>query len=373
MAAAEELTSGIGYTAPACAALGVPRASLYRWRRPGKPRTAPRPTPPRALMPTERQKVLDHLRSPRFVDRSPAQVWAALLDNDIHLCSIRTMYRILAENAEVKERRNQLRHPIYQTPELMAEAPNQVWSWDITKLSGPVKGTWFHLYVILDILSRYTVGWMVAQRESAALAKRLISETCTKQGIAPDQLTIHADRGASMRSKTVALLLSDLGVIKSHSRPYVSNDNPYSESQFKTMKYCPQFPDRFGSIQDARKFCGEFFNHYNNEHYHSGIGLLPPAIVHYGKAEQVLASRQETLLAAYRAHPERFVHRPPQPPSLPLKAWINPPVKNMELEDGSETTIVTPGDPLDLPSQAASTRIVPISVTPMASTQEDAL
>ena len=366
MAAAEELTSGIGYTAPACAALGVPRASLYRWRRPGKPRTAPRPTPHRALAPTERQEVLDHLRSPIFVDRSPAQVWAALLDNSVHLCSIRTMYRILAENGEVKERRNQLCHPIYQKPELLAEAPNQVWSWDITKLRGPVKWSYFHLYVILDIFSRYVVGWMVAHRESAALAKRLISETCRKQRVTPDQLTIHADRGASMRSKTVALLLSDLGVIKSHSRPYVSNDNPYSESQFKTMKYCPQFPD-------DKAFCSVFVDHYNNEHYHSGIGLLPPTIVHYGKAEQVLASRQETLLAAYRAHPERFVHRAPQPPALPQQAWINPPAIKAKLEDGSETTIVTPGKPLDSPSQAASTGIAPMSGTPTASTQEDAL
>jgi putative transposase len=288
----------------------------------------------------ERQVVLDVLRSRVFVDRSPAQVWATLLDKGVYHCSIRTMYRILVENGEVKERRNQLRHPNYQKPELLAEAPNQVWSWDITKLRGPVKWFYFHLYVILDIFSRYVVGWMIAHRESAALAKRLISETCRKQGVTRDQLTIHADRGASMRSKTVALLLSDLGVLKTHSRPHVSNDNPYSESQFKTMKYCPQFPDRFGCIQDARGFCGEFFNYYNNDHHHSGIGLLTPATVHYGKAEQVVAMRQETLLAAYRAHPERFVRRPPQPPALPRQAWINPPVERTI--DPDPPVIVTP-------------------------------
>ena len=257
-----------------------------------------------------------------------------------YYCSIRTMYRYLAANGEVKERRNQLRHPNYQKPELLAEAPNQVWSWDITKLRGPVKWTYFYLYVILDIFSRYVVGWMVAHRESAALAKRLITETCSKQGIMPEQLTIHADRGASMRSKAVALLLSDLGVVKSHSRPHVSDDNPYSESQFKTMKYCPQFPERFGCLQDSRGFCGEFFSYYNNDHHHSGIGLLTPAMVHYGQAEHVFAARQETLLAAFRAHPERFVRRPPQPPALPRQAWINPPVERTA--EPAQPVIVTP-------------------------------
>jgi putative transposase len=258
----------------------------------------------------------------------------------VYYCSIRTMYRYLAANGEIRERRNQLRHPNYKKPELLAEAPNQVWSWDITKLRGPAKWTYFHLYVIMDIFSRYVVGWMVAHRESAALAKRLISATCSKQGITPEQLTIHADRGSSMRSKSVALLLSDLGVVKSHSRPHVSNDNPYSESQFKTMKYCPQFPGRFGCIQDARGFCGEFFNYYNNEHRHAGIGLLTPAMVHYGQAEQVTAARQETLLAAYRAHPERFVRRLPQPPAVPRQAWINPPVEKTAEPD--QLVIVTP-------------------------------
>ena len=340
MAAVEELAAGIGYTAPACIALGVPRASLYRRRRPGIRRTRPRPRPTRSLRPTEQKQVLDVLRSPRFADKSPAQVWATLLDEMTYYCSIRTMYRYLAENGEVKERRNQLRHPNYQKPELLAEAPNEVWSWDITKLRGPAKWTYFYLYAILDIFSRYVVGWMVAHRESAVLAKRLISETCNKQGITPGQLTVHADRGASMRSKTVALLLSDLGVVKSHSRPHVSNDNPYSEAQFKTMKYCPQFPGHFGCVQDTRGFCGNFFGYYNNDHRHSGIGLMTPAMVHYGQVEQVLAARQETLLEAYRAHPERFVRRPPRPPAVPQQAWINPPVERAA--DHDQPLIVTP-------------------------------
>jgi putative transposase len=247
--------------------------------------------------------VIETLHSERFMDKAPAQVWATLLDEKTYLCSPRTMYRILAEHGEVRERRNQLRHPNYTKPELLAEAPNQVWSWDITKLLGPVKWTYFYLYVILDIFSRYVVGWMVAHRESAALARRLIETACRNQSIEPGQLTIHADRGASMRSKSLALLLADLGVAKTHSRPHVSNDNPYSESQFKTLKYCPQFPERFGSIQDARAFGGPFFDYYNNEHRHSGIGLMTPAAVHYGMAKQLTAARQETLLAAYRSHP----------------------------------------------------------------------
>ena len=327
MAAAENLSEQLQQTAMACRALGVSRATLYRSRCSASRPARPRPRSHRALALPEQEKVLDILRSPRFMDRSPAQVWATLLDENIYHCSIRSMYRYLAANGEIKERRNQLRHPNYKKPELLAEAPNQVWTWDITKLRGPAKWTYFHLYVIMDIFSRYVVGWMVAHRESAALAKRLISETCRKQGIKPEELTIHADRGPSMRSKSVALLLSDLGVVKSHSRPHVSNDNPYSESQFKTMKYCPQFPGRFGSIQDSRGFCGEFLRYYNDEHRHSGIGLLTPAIVHYGQAEQVIAARQDTLLAAYRAHPERFVRRPPHPPAVPLQAWINPPVE----------------------------------------------
>jgi putative transposase len=251
---------------------------------------------------------------------------------------------VLAEQNEVRERRNQLRHPNYQKPELLATAPNQVWSWDITRLRGPVKWNYYYLYVILDIYSRYVVGWMVAHRESATLANRLISEACRKQGIGPGQLTIHADRGASMRSKPVALLLSDLGVTKTHSRPYVSNDNPYSESQFKTLKYCPEFPGRFGSIHHSRSFCVEFFKYYNKEHRHSGIGLMTPAAVHYGRSEKIGKARQHTLLEAYRKHPERFVRGVPKAPVLPQMAWINPPPRKPTPENDSGATIVTPGN-----------------------------
>ena len=363
MAAAEELAARTGQTARACRSIGVSRATLYRGRRPRVEPVRPRPTPRRALSRTERQCVIETLHSERFVDKAPAQVWATLLDEKTYLCSPRTMYRILAEHGEVRERRNQLRHPNYTKPELLAEAPNQVWSWDITKLLGPVKWTYFYLYVILDIFSRYVVGWMVAHRESAALARRLIETACRNQSIEPGQLTIHADRGASMRSKSLALLLADLGVTKTHSRPHVSNDNPYSESQFKTLKYCPQFPERFGSIQDARAFGGPFFDYYNNEHRHSGIGLMTPAAVHYGMAKQLTAVRQETLLAAYRSHPERFVHRPPQPPELPRAAWINPPAEKTTPQDRSESAIVTPGNPWDPPSGADCPAIIAASIT----------
>ena len=269
--------------------------------------------------------MLNILHTEQFVDKAPTEVYATLLDEGTYHCSVRTMYRILAEAGEVRERRNQARHPKYQAPELLATAPNQVWSWDITKLRGPVKWAYYYLYVILDIFSRFVVGWMIAYRESAALAKRLIAETCEKENIQPGQLTIHADRGSSMKSKTVAFLLANLGVTKSHSRPYVSDDNPYSESQFKTLKYRPDFPARFGSIQDARSFCREFFPWYNREHRHSGIGLMTPAMVHYGKAEQVSNQRQVVLASAFDNHPERFVRGMPMPPSLPEAAWINKP------------------------------------------------
>ena len=250
------------------------------------------------------------------------------------------MYRILAEAGEVRERRNQARHPKYKAPELLATAPNQVWSWDITKLRGPVKWSYYHLYVILDIFSRFVVGWMIAYRESAALAKRLIAETCEKENIQPGQLTVHSDRGSTMKTKTVAFLLADLGVTKSHSRPYVSDDNPYSESQFKTLKYRPDFPARFGSIQDARSFCWGFFPWYNQDHRHSGIALMSPAMVHYGKAEQVSSQRQVVLASAYDDHPERFVRGLPTPPSLPEAAWINKPkVESMSVVDVDDQLI----------------------------------
>ena len=327
MDAVEQLVSEVG-TKAACEAMGVSRASLYRRRtRQAAPpvEDKKRPSPPRALSREERQTVIDLLHSERFVDQAPHEVYATLLDEGVYRCSIRTMYRILAENKEVRERRNQLRHPVYQKPELLATGPNQVWSWDITKLLGPVKWSYFYLYVILDIFSRYVVGWMIATRESATLAERLIKETCEKQGIEPGQLTLHADRGSSMKSKPVALLLADLGVTKTHSRPYTSDDNPYSEAQFKTLKYRPEFPDRFGCIADARSFCQVFFSWYNNEHRHTGIGLLTPEMVHYGRAQAVLRARKEVLLVAYQKHPERFVRKEPSPQSVPEAVWINPP------------------------------------------------
>lgn len=324
-----------GSTKAACEALGVPRASLYRRRQRTRTPTLvpkPRPSPPRTLSEAERQSVLDELHSERFVDQAPHQVYATLLDEGRYLCSIRTMYRILDAHGEIKERRNQLRHPDYKKPELLATGPNQVWSWDITKLKGPVKWAYFYLYVILDIFSRYVVGWMVASRESSALAQRLIVETCRKQGIERDQLTLHADRGSSMRSKGVALLLADLGVTKTHSRPYTSTDNPYSEAQFKTLKYRPEFPDRFGSLMDARAFCQPFFRWYNSEHRHTGLALLTPETVHYRQAEHVLAARHKVLQVAYEARPERFVRKPPTPPALPHAVWINPPQRAVNEE-----------------------------------------
>lgn len=310
----------------ACAALGISRASYYRRRTITPPRARGGGAQPRALSASERQAVLDVLHSDRFRDAAPAEVYATLLDEGIYLCSERTMYRILATEEEVRERRDQARHPTYTKPELLATRPNEVWSWDITKLLGPEKWTYYYLYVILDIFSRYVVGWMVSHRETAVLAQDFIAETAAKQGIAPDSLTLHADRGTSMTSKPVACLLADLGITKSHSRPHVSNDNPYSESQFKTLKYRPGFPERFLSLELARAFCGPFFRWYNEEHHHSGIGLHTPATVHYGEAQARQATRAETLVAAYHAHPERFVKQPPTPPALPVAAWINPPV-----------------------------------------------
>ena len=334
MQAADRFSEQVG-SKPACQALGVSRASLYRKRRAQRsPRPArSRPSPPRTLSRAERQQVLDELNSQRFVDQAPAGVWATLLDEGTYLCSIRTMYRILAEEDQVRERRNQLAHPRYVKPELLATGPNQLWSWDITKLKGPVKWTYFYLYVILDVYSRYAVGWMVAHRESASLAQRLISQSLEKQRIEPEQLTVHADRGVSMTSKTVALLLSDLGVTKTHSRPYTSNDNPFSESQFKTLKYRPDFPQRFGSIQDARLFCRNFFAWYNQRHRHSGIGLLTPETVHYGLAEQVIEERQDVLVQAFGNHPERFVQGRPKPQALPQAVWINPPTRDAVTND----------------------------------------
>ena len=317
--------------AATCAALGVARASYYREIRP-KAATATERRSPRALTQEERGAVLEILNEPRFADLAPAEVYAQLLDEERYVCSVRTMYRILAANGEVRERRNQLRHPSYARPELLATRPNQLWSWDITKLKGPRKWTYFYLYVILDVFSRYVVGWMVAHRESATLAKRLIEETCKRQGVSPGELTLHADRGSSMRSKTLALLLSDLGVTKTHSRPHVSNDNPFSEAHFKTIKYRPEFPERFGSIEDARGISGDLLGWYNNEHHHVGLGLLTPHDVHYGFAEVRVAERARVLEAAYAAHPERFPHGPPTPPEPPTEVWINRPLEGKLLD-----------------------------------------
>jgi putative transposase len=286
----------------------------------------------RALSRAEVTKVLDVLHEVRFLDKSPAEVYATLLDEGVYLCSTRTMYRILHQRKEVRERRNVLSHPHFERPELLATAPNQVWSWDITKLKGPVKWNYYYLYVIIDIFSRHVVGWLIADRESAELAKHLITETCRRQQVGSADLIIHSDRGSSMTSKAVALLLADLGVTKSHNRPHVSNDNPYSESQFKTLKYRPSFPSNFGSIEDARAFCIDFFEWYNNEHHHSGIALMTPATVHYGFAESCGKQRQAVLSKAFMRHPERFTGGEPRPIALPIAAWINPPDRKERAE-----------------------------------------
>jgi len=326
--AAETLAPTFGIVA-ACEAVGLPRASFYRAHPPVKPvapSLAPERSPSaRALTPTEKATVREVLNSARFQDQAPREVYATLLDEECYLCSWRTMYRILAENQEVRERRDQLHHPTYAKPELLATRPNQLWSWDITKLRGPVPWTSYYLYVILDVYSRYVVGWMIAECESEDLAQELIRETCAKQGIQPGQLTLHADNGSAMIAKSVAQLLIDLDVVKSHSRPHVSDDNPYSEAQFKTLKYRPDYPDRFGCLVDARVWAQAFFAWYNQDHHHTGLGLLTPAVVHYGLAETVLQKRQRVLDVAYATHPERFVKHPPVPAQLPAAVWINPP------------------------------------------------
>jgi putative transposase len=332
-----------------CAAFGVARASYYRKRAPEHGPKLRRPAPSRRLPDCERQQVLDTLHGPRFVDLAPAEVYATLLQEGCYLGSVRTMHRILGEHAEVRERRDQLRHPSYQKPELLATSPNRLWSWDITKLLGPEKWTYFYLYVLLDVFSRYVVGWLAAHRESASLADKLIAQTCARQGIAPGQLTLHADRGSSMTSKAVAFLLADLGVTKTHSRPHVSNDNPFSEAAFKTLKYRPDFPERFGEIEDARAFCGPFFDWYNHDHHHAALGLLTPADVHYGRVEQRVAARQLVLDAAYDAHPERFPHGRPVAQRPPREVWINKP-----LQAATSSPDATPERPAALAAYAAA-------------------
>ena len=395
MAGVSELVPAVGVTA-ACAAIGVARASFYRQARPrvrqehlvidalmpgNGPSGSARPSPslrhegavgerseqidparvmgpgvgepppamnsagpvparvhPRALSVAEQQAVLDVLHSARFQDAAPATVYATLLDEQVYLASERTMYRLLAAEGETRPRRDQLVHPTYQKPELLATVPNQVWSWDSTKLLGPATWTYSYLDVILDVFSRYVVGWMVAHREQAELAERLIAETIAKQEVPAGQLTLHADRGSSMTSKPVAFLLADLGVTKTHSRPHVSNDNPYAEAQFKTLKYRPGFPVRFASIEEARAFGQDFFRWYNADHRHASIGLLPPEVVHYGQAQAAYDIRSAVLADAYAAHPERFVRQAPRPPQLPTAAWINPPNPTGDTPTASEET-----------------------------------
>ena len=325
-AAVEELAPLVGLR-PACRALGAAPATIYRRRRPPRPpaATQPRRAPARALSVAERSEVLTELRSERFADSSPAAAWATLLDEGRYLCSMRTMYRLLAGEGELRERRDQLTHPAYARPELLASRPNQVWSWDISKLKGPATWTSYYLYVVLDVFSRYVVAWTLQMRESGELAKELIGQAVAQQQVAPGTLTVHADRGSSMTSKPVAFLLADLGVAKTHNRPYTSNDNPYSEAHFKTLKYRPAFPARFASLEEGRAFCREFFAWYNHEHRHSGIGLMAPAAVHHGRAQEIHDQRARVLEAAYVRTPERFVQRPPRPPALPTAAWINKP------------------------------------------------
>lgn len=310
----------------ACLVLDVPRSGLYRKRQVTELQVSQEPTvSPRALQPAEKAEVRQVLNSERFADQPPREVYATLLDEGKYLCSWRTMYRILDENQEVRERRNQLRHPQYAKPELLATQPNQLWSWDITKLLGPTKWTYYYLYNILDVFSRYSVGWLIAEHESASLAEELIATTCVRQGIVPGQLTIHADRGSSMTSKPVALLMADLGVTKTHSRPHSSNDNPFSEAQFKTLKYRPDYPERFGCQVDARTWAAEFFRWYNYEHHHSALGLLTPAAVHFGRAQTILDQRQQVLQVAFQKNPERFVKELSTPAQIPSAVWINPP------------------------------------------------
>lgn len=326
-----ELAPQVGIL-PACQALGVSRATFYR-RSQSKPGPSqPRPKPARALSQQERDQVLEIACSEELVDRSPAAIVASLLDSGRYLCSERTIYRVLSDARLVRDRRNQLTHPKYVKPCLLATEPNQVWSWDITKLLGPAKWTYFYLYVILDIYSRYVAGWMVADRENSALASRLIEETCTKHQIRPSELVLHSDRGAPMTAKNTAQLLAELGVIRSLSRPRVSDDNPFSESQFKTLKYRPCFPVRFSCLEEARFYCREFFDWYNRQHRHSSLALLTPADVHEGRAEGIIAARQNVLDRAYLEHPERFVRGRPRHPQPPSEVWINPPKRASEAD-----------------------------------------
>jgi transposase InsO family protein len=310
-----------------CDALEIPRATYYRHQGdtqnvPVKPKES---VPKNALNHQEKQIVLGLLHGERFVDKTPYVVFNTLIDEGEYHCSIRTMYRLLLKQGENIDRRRQRNHRDAIKPELIATRPNEVWSWDITKLRGLQKFEYFHLYVILDIFSRYVVGWMIAERESQELARKLIQECALRQGIQPHQLSLHADNGPSMKSLTVAQLLEHLGIIKTHNRPYTSNDNPYSESHFKTLKYCPEFPGQFNSIKEAESFCQKFFNFYNKEHYHSGIMWLTPESVHYGQYEEILKNRHQTRLRAFMKNPLRFNNKAPMLKELPQAVYINPP------------------------------------------------
>lgn len=322
----------------ACETLGLARATVYRRRRPAPPRAARRPRRSRrALDLAERQVVVDLLHSKRFIDKQPEAIVAILLGEGRWVCSARTMYRILAQEGEVRERRHQRRHPKYKRPELMATAPNQTWSWDVTWLRGPVPGVYFYLYVVLDIFSRCVVGWTLARSEDTEIAKVLMTATYTKQNIEPDQVTIHADRGAVQTAGDLIKLYRELGLQPSHSRPHVSDDNPYSEAQFKTLKYSPEYPDRFAAFDEAHGFCVRFFDWYNHQHRHSGIAFLTPADVHYGRVDAVLAVHAAALTLAYAAHPERFVRGLPTPRRPPAVVYINqplPPAPDTAQHDG---------------------------------------
>jgi transposase InsO family protein len=348
MGAALALTATTEVTV-VCTALGLARAGFYRWRY--QPLLVPRPAPPRALPQNERRAVCDVLGSERFADQAPAEIYATLLDEGVYLCSIRTMYRILADHAGVRERRAITRHGNYKKPELLATGPNQVWSWDITKLMGPAKWTYFYLYVILDIFSRRVVGWCVADRESAELFRVLFEETLLKHDVPAGQLTVHADRGGPMKAKSTAQLMADLGVTKTHSRPHTSNDNPFSESAFKTLKYQPEFPTNFGCKEDASTFCRAYFAWYNEEHHHSALGLMTPNQIHHGQADAITTARQAVLDAAFAVHPERFVSKPPIPPEKPGAVWINPPPKAKK--QAPETTSSS-NDPILVTPQRSS-------------------
>jgi putative transposase len=359
MSAVETLEAGVPL-APLCDALGLSRATLYRHRAPPPPR-APRPTPARALDEAQKQAIVELLSGARFVDRSPAEVVHTLLDEQRYLASERTLYRILAERDAVRERRNQLTHPAHVRPELVATRPSEVWSWDISRLRTTVKWSYLYLYVLLDLFSRYAVGWMIARTETAALAKLLIEHTIAKYDIAPGSLILHNDRGTQMTSKTLAQLLADLDVTRSFSRPYVSNDNPFSESQFKTVKYHPSYPGRFSGLDDALPWGRQFFPWYNHEHRHSSIAYLTPADVFHGRAEAVLDRRHAVLIDAYARHPERFPNGPPKRAQLPPATYINPP---------RETTAPSPHTPLQNLAHVAQHPEIPVDPAASSSTRE---